>query len=206
MPPSSGNEEYKEKRPPPTVTERQDQTHPHALACPFRNVISLRMYVKHPRLSTHFFLNQGPTVSGLAEVEARTPEEIMDLLHQGNQNRTQQATRANAVSSRSHAVLQVDVLTVLIVFLAGVAICKPARRAAVRVPCTFIPRRPHSAQHGLLPVATVLFADSGRYIACMPFGLRRTSRRLASHCKSSVGGVGFGRYTQESHHPRLCRS
>lgn len=52
-------------------------------------------------------LSQGPTVSGLAEVEARTPEEIMDLLHQGNQSRTQQATRANAVSSRSHAVLQV---------------------------------------------------------------------------------------------------
>lgn len=50
---------------------------------------------------------QGPTVSGLAEVEARTPEEIMDLLHQGNLSRTQQATRANAVSSRSHAVLQV---------------------------------------------------------------------------------------------------
>ncbi|CAN0530546.1 unnamed protein product, partial [Ectocarpus sp. 8 AP-2014] len=50
---------------------------------------------------------QGPTVSGLAEVEARTPEEIMDLLHQGNQSRTQQATRANAASSRSHAVLQV---------------------------------------------------------------------------------------------------
>eukprot|EP00903_Cladosiphon_okamuranus_P015604 g14408.t1 len=52
---------------------------------------------------------KGPTVSGLAEVEARTPEEIMDLLHQGNQSRTQQATRANAVSSRSHAVLQVIV-------------------------------------------------------------------------------------------------
>ncbi|CAN0191906.1 unnamed protein product [Ectocarpus sp. 12 AP-2014] len=52
---------------------------------------------------------KGPTVSGLAEVEARTPEEIMDLLHQGNQSRTQQATRANAASSRSHAVLQVVV-------------------------------------------------------------------------------------------------
>lgn len=61
-----------------------------------------------PRIfPTLALLSQGPTVSGLAEVEARTPEEIMDLLHQGNQSRTQQATRANAVSSRSHAVLQV---------------------------------------------------------------------------------------------------
>lgn len=33
----------------------------------------------------------------------------MDLLHHGNRNRTQQATAANAVSSRSHAVLQVVV-------------------------------------------------------------------------------------------------
>ncbi|CAM9976189.1 unnamed protein product, partial [Laminaria digitata] len=52
---------------------------------------------------------KGPTVSGLAEVEARTPEEIMGLLRQGNLSRTQQATKANAVSSRSHAVLQVVV-------------------------------------------------------------------------------------------------
>ncbi|CAM9377804.1 unnamed protein product, partial [Discosporangium mesarthrocarpum] len=50
---------------------------------------------------------KGPTVSGISEVEATTPEEIMGLLHQGNRNRTQQATRANDVSSRSHAVLQV---------------------------------------------------------------------------------------------------
>lgn len=53
------------------------------------------------------FVLKGPTVSGLAEVEARTPEEIMGLLRQGNLSRTQQATKANAVSSRSHAVLQV---------------------------------------------------------------------------------------------------
>jgi len=33
----------------------------------------------------------------------------MDLLHHGNRNRTQQATAANAVSSRSHAVLQIVV-------------------------------------------------------------------------------------------------
>ena len=55
------------------------------------------------------FRSKGPTVSGLAEVEARTPEDIMGLLRQGNLSRTQQATRANAVSSRSHAVLQVGV-------------------------------------------------------------------------------------------------
>ncbi|CAM9139236.1 unnamed protein product, partial [Phaeothamnion confervicola] len=51
----------------------------------------------------------GPVVAGILEVEARTAEEVMELLHRGNRNRTMQATRANAVSSRSHAVLQVTV-------------------------------------------------------------------------------------------------
>lgn len=61
-------------------------------------------------------------MSGLAEVEARTPEEIMGILHQGNLNRTQQATRANAVSSRSHAILQVWVKTTSLSILHG---CPP---------------------------------------------------------------------------------
>ena len=52
---------------------------------------------------------KGPVISGVMEVETNSSAEIMDLLHHGNRNRTQQATEANAVSSRSHAVLQVVV-------------------------------------------------------------------------------------------------
>jgi kinesin family protein 18/19 len=51
----------------------------------------------------------GPTVAGIAQVDAQSSDEIMLLLQQGNARRTQQATAANEVSSRSHAVLQVVV-------------------------------------------------------------------------------------------------
>jgi kinesin family protein 18/19 len=52
---------------------------------------------------------KGPTVSGITEIEASSSAEIMGLLARGNTNRTMEATAANAVSSRSHAVLQVIV-------------------------------------------------------------------------------------------------
>jgi kinesin family protein 18/19 len=48
-------------------------------------------------------------VAGLTEVEAANGDEIMKLLHKGNERRTQQPTAANEVSSRSHAVLSVVV-------------------------------------------------------------------------------------------------
>ena len=50
---------------------------------------------------------KGPVVAGITEIETNTSREIMDLLHKGNEKRTQAATSANEVSSRSHAVLQV---------------------------------------------------------------------------------------------------
>lgn len=52
---------------------------------------------------------KGPTVAGITEVEAKTSNEIMQLLQQGNAKRSQAATAANEASSRSHAVLQVIV-------------------------------------------------------------------------------------------------
>ena len=50
---------------------------------------------------------KGPTVAGIHEIEASSASHVMSLLHRGNKRRTQEATAANAVSSRSHAVLQV---------------------------------------------------------------------------------------------------
>ncbi|OQS06137.1 DEAD/DEAH box RNA helicase [Thraustotheca clavata] len=52
---------------------------------------------------------KGPIVADLSEIEASNAEEVMRLLRRGNKNRSQEATAANAVSSRSHAVLQVSV-------------------------------------------------------------------------------------------------
>ena len=51
----------------------------------------------------------GPCVAGLTEIEAKNGDEIMTLLHKGNERRSQQPTAANEVSSRSHAVLTVVV-------------------------------------------------------------------------------------------------
>jgi uncharacterized membrane protein YgcG len=52
---------------------------------------------------------KGPVVASITEIEATSSQEIMSLLHQGNAKRSQAATAANEVSSRSHAVLQVVV-------------------------------------------------------------------------------------------------
>ncbi|CAJ1429021.1 unnamed protein product [Effrenium voratum] len=53
---------------------------------------------------------KGMCVAGISEVGGlESAEEIMALLHQGNKNRTTEATGANVTSSRSHAVLQVMV-------------------------------------------------------------------------------------------------
>ncbi|WAQ95609.1 KIF19-like protein [Mya arenaria] len=51
----------------------------------------------------------GIQVAGLTEVKARSTDEVMGLLLQGNTQRTQEPTAANKTSSRSHAVLQVIV-------------------------------------------------------------------------------------------------
>ncbi len=48
-------------------------------------------------------------VAGLSELVAKTPEEVMEMLHKGNRARTQEPTKANKTSSRSHAVLQVNI-------------------------------------------------------------------------------------------------
>ncbi|KAL9186910.1 hypothetical protein ACHAXT_010630 [Thalassiosira profunda] len=46
-------------------------------------------------------------VSGLREFEAAGPEEFLQLIEQGHDNRTTHATEANDASSRSHAICQV---------------------------------------------------------------------------------------------------
>jgi kinesin family protein 18/19 len=53
--------------------------------------------------------NQGVTVAGLTSHHPRDVQEVMDMIVQGNEYRTVSPTAANAVSSRSHAVLQINI-------------------------------------------------------------------------------------------------
>lgn len=48
-------------------------------------------------------------VAGLSEIAIKTPEDVMAMLHKGNRARSQEPTKANKYSSRSHAVLQVNI-------------------------------------------------------------------------------------------------
>jgi len=49
------------------------------------------------------------TVAGLSEVTTKNTDEVMKLLQKGNKERTQEPTAANKTSSRSHALLMVNV-------------------------------------------------------------------------------------------------
>lgn len=53
--------------------------------------------------------NQAVTVSGLTSHHPRDVQEVMDMIVQGNEYRTVSPTEANATSSRSHAVLQINI-------------------------------------------------------------------------------------------------
>ncbi|CAK60116.1 unnamed protein product (macronuclear) [Paramecium tetraurelia] len=53
--------------------------------------------------------NSGIQIAGVTEVEVRTVSEVLALLKVGNKNRSKEATDANKESSRSHAILQLQI-------------------------------------------------------------------------------------------------
>lgn len=53
---------------------------------------------------------QNISVTGLSTHQPKNVEQVMDMIVMGNANRTMSPTEANATSSRSHAVLQVNVI------------------------------------------------------------------------------------------------
>lgn len=53
--------------------------------------------------------NQAVSVSGLSSHHPQNVQEVMDMIMKGNELRTMSPTEANATSSRSHAVLQINV-------------------------------------------------------------------------------------------------
>ncbi|CAI7610394.1 unnamed protein product [Penicillium manginii] len=54
-------------------------------------------------------VNQAVSVAGLSSHHPQNVQEVMDMIVRGNECRTMSPTEANATSSRSHAVLQVNV-------------------------------------------------------------------------------------------------
>ncbi|EEB07251.1 kinesin-like protein Klp6 [Schizosaccharomyces japonicus yFS275] len=61
----------------------------------------------HRNLNLRESSDHSITVPGLTVFQPTNLDAIMDIIIQGNANRTMSATEANAVSSRSHAVLQI---------------------------------------------------------------------------------------------------
>ena len=55
--------------------------------------------------------NQAVSVAGLSSHNPQNVQEVMDMIVRGNENRTMSPTEANATSSRSHAVLQINIST-----------------------------------------------------------------------------------------------
>ena len=53
--------------------------------------------------------NQAVSVAGLSSHQPQNVQEVMDMIVRGNEYRTMSPTEANATSSRSHAVLQINV-------------------------------------------------------------------------------------------------
>lgn len=47
---------------------------------------------------------KGVVLAGVTEFTVGEPQEVMDLLIQGNKRRTTESTKANQTSSRSHAI------------------------------------------------------------------------------------------------------
>lgn len=52
---------------------------------------------------------RGPVPMGLTRIAVRGPDDITKVLHEGNERRSIDHTEANATSSRSHAVLEINV-------------------------------------------------------------------------------------------------
>ena len=52
---------------------------------------------------------RGIIVNNITELNVTSSEDILKILKKGNRNRTQEATGANETSSRSHAILQINI-------------------------------------------------------------------------------------------------
>ena len=98
---------------------RHGDTYVYEVSCSYLEVYNELIYdllsgETHEDASTSLELRDDPergaTVAGLKRVKVADGDDVMELLRQGNARRKTEPTEANATSSRSHAVLTIEVV------------------------------------------------------------------------------------------------
>ena len=98
---------------------RHGDTYAYEVSCSYLEVYNELIYdllsgETHEDASTSLELRDDPergaTVAGLKRVKVADGDDVMELLRQGNARRKTEPTEANATSSRSHAVLTIEVV------------------------------------------------------------------------------------------------
>ncbi|KAI5056588.1 hypothetical protein GOP47_0028406 [Adiantum capillus-veneris] len=92
---------------------KEEKDHKYEVTCSYLEVYNEVIYDLLERSSRHLELREDPEqgiiVPGLRRVQVNSAAKILELLHVGNSRRKTERTDANAISSRSHAVLEITV-------------------------------------------------------------------------------------------------
>lgn len=92
---------------------KEEKDHKFEVTCSYLEVYNEVIYDLLEKSSRHLELredpDQGIVVPGLKRIHVNSAAKILELLHVGNSRRKTERTDANAISSRSHAVLEIIV-------------------------------------------------------------------------------------------------
>lgn len=92
---------------------KEEKEHKFEVTCSYLEVYNEVIYDLLEKSSRHLELredpDQGIVVPGLKRIQVNSTAKILELLHIGNSRRKTEKTDANAISSRSHAVLEIIV-------------------------------------------------------------------------------------------------
>nr|AMS24229.1 kinesin 8-I protein [Marsilea vestita] len=92
---------------------KEEKDHKYEVTCSYLEVYNEVIYDLLDKSSGHLELREDPeqgiVVAGLRRVQVNSTAKILELLHVGNSRRKTEKTDANAISSRSHAVLEIMV-------------------------------------------------------------------------------------------------
>ncbi|KAH7404464.1 hypothetical protein KP509_15G026700 [Ceratopteris richardii] len=95
------------------LVSNEEKDHKFEITCSYLEVYNEVIYDLLDRSSRHLELREDPEqgifVSGLKRVQVNSAAKILELLQIGNSRRKTERTDANAISSRSHAVLEIVV-------------------------------------------------------------------------------------------------
>ncbi|KAH7281365.1 hypothetical protein KP509_36G043700 [Ceratopteris richardii] len=95
------------------LVSKEEKDHKFEVTCSYLEVYNEVIYDLLEKSSRHLELREDPEhgvfVAGLKRVQVNSAAKILELLHIGNSRRKTERTDANAISSRSHAVLEIIV-------------------------------------------------------------------------------------------------